>query len=361
MNFTTPERTSSVFDYDPFGMTLVGRTWSLGSKYRYGFQNQEVDNEFWGGAISFKYRVEDVRLGRFFSVDPLFDKYPYNSPYAFSENRLIDSRELEGLEKVDVNDFPLQHRPLIWVYNLTQSSPEKYVYNRTAGALVKAQEGTLQKASNDYQYKTETGNYNSAIPKQVRDINYIFSNVNYNTKIISGYAKYTNTMVTAQSVLFEGAAITKISSVNNAFSIGLNSNSIKKSAAPESYLFRFDTREPDAIFKSGFNAKGNNMSLSQHVNENTFNSGFISTTTDPNFTRGIGDGYVYTIKNSGVGINVNSLFPDNKYAYEAEVVFKNSLSSDYILGARKVSDGKFTGPFIKPSSNSSIKCNVADY
>ena len=43
--------------------------------------------------------MHDTRLGRFFAVDPLSPKYPHNSPYAFSENRLIDAIELEGLEK----------------------------------------------------------------------------------------------------------------------------------------------------------------------------------------------------------------------------------------------------------------------
>ena len=32
------------------------------------------------------------------SVDPLAEKYPYNGVYNFSENRVIDGRELEGLE-----------------------------------------------------------------------------------------------------------------------------------------------------------------------------------------------------------------------------------------------------------------------
>ncbi|MDF1674366.1 MAG: hypothetical protein P1U44_01525 [Vicingaceae bacterium] len=31
--------------------------------------------------------------------------YPWNSPYAFSENRVIDAVELEGLEKVPVNEI----------------------------------------------------------------------------------------------------------------------------------------------------------------------------------------------------------------------------------------------------------------
>jgi RHS repeat-associated protein len=65
---------------------------------RYGFQGQEEDDELWSGAVSFKYRVEDARLGRFFSVDPKHKEYPWNSTYAFSENRLIDGVELEGLE-----------------------------------------------------------------------------------------------------------------------------------------------------------------------------------------------------------------------------------------------------------------------
>ncbi|MEZ4775870.1 MAG: polymorphic toxin type 44 domain-containing protein [Bacteroidia bacterium] len=51
-----------------------------------------------GNAVSYKYRVEDPRLGRFLSVDPLSAEYPWNSPYAFSENRVIDGIELEGLE-----------------------------------------------------------------------------------------------------------------------------------------------------------------------------------------------------------------------------------------------------------------------
>ena len=32
------------------------------------------------------------------SVDPLFRSYPWNSTYAFAENRVIDGIDLEGLE-----------------------------------------------------------------------------------------------------------------------------------------------------------------------------------------------------------------------------------------------------------------------
>lgn len=73
--------------------------------YRYGFQGQETDDEIKGGgnSVNYKYRMHDPRVGRFFAVDPLASEYPWNSPYAFSENRLIDAIELEGLEKLALN------------------------------------------------------------------------------------------------------------------------------------------------------------------------------------------------------------------------------------------------------------------
>jgi RHS repeat-associated protein len=86
-------------DYSPFGVELDGRTVSLDG-YRFGFQNQEKDDEIKGegNSINYTFRMHDPRLGRFFAVDPLAPKYPYNSSYAFSENRLIDGVELEGRE-----------------------------------------------------------------------------------------------------------------------------------------------------------------------------------------------------------------------------------------------------------------------
>ena len=84
--------------YHPFGMLLTGRCWKAGSGYRYGFQNQELESEIYNGAVSYSLRVNDVRIGRFLSLDPLEAKFAYNSPYTFSENRLIDVKELEGAE-----------------------------------------------------------------------------------------------------------------------------------------------------------------------------------------------------------------------------------------------------------------------
>jgi len=94
----------SYSDYYPFGMMLPGRNGSAGD-YRYGFQGQEMDDEVKGegNSINYKYRMHDPRIGRFFAVDPLAGSYPWNSPYAFSENVVIHAIELEGLEKVELS------------------------------------------------------------------------------------------------------------------------------------------------------------------------------------------------------------------------------------------------------------------
>jgi len=87
----------------PFGMLVPNRHGSSNS-YRYGFQGQEKDDEIKGegNSLNYTFRMHDPRVGRFFAVDPLFKEYPWNSPYAFSENRLIDGAELEGLEVYSV-------------------------------------------------------------------------------------------------------------------------------------------------------------------------------------------------------------------------------------------------------------------
>ena len=65
----------------------------------YGFNGMEKDDEWLGGAVSFKFRVYDSRICKFLSVDPLASDYCWNSTYAFAENQVIWAIDLEGLEK----------------------------------------------------------------------------------------------------------------------------------------------------------------------------------------------------------------------------------------------------------------------
>ena len=52
--------------------------------------------------MNYTFRMHDPRVGRFFARDPFEKSYPWNSSYAFSENRVIASVELEGLEPKDL-------------------------------------------------------------------------------------------------------------------------------------------------------------------------------------------------------------------------------------------------------------------
>ncbi len=114
--------------YPPFGSCIQELQYAYSdaddtSKYRFGFNNQEQDKEL-GEYYAFEYRMHDARLGRFLSVDPLKDKYPWNSTYAFSENRLIDGIDLEGLEYATViyKYFYGSNKPVLEVewYNALQ-------------------------------------------------------------------------------------------------------------------------------------------------------------------------------------------------------------------------------------------------
>ncbi len=62
------------------------------------FQGQERTEDFDLSWYQFKWRNHDPAIGRFFNVDPLSEKFYYNSTYAFSENKVTNHIELEGLE-----------------------------------------------------------------------------------------------------------------------------------------------------------------------------------------------------------------------------------------------------------------------
>jgi len=76
--------------------TTVTNGLQVDNKYR--FQGQERQDELELNWDSFKYRNYDYAIGRFMTIDPLTEKYTTWTPYAFSGNRVIDARELEGLE-----------------------------------------------------------------------------------------------------------------------------------------------------------------------------------------------------------------------------------------------------------------------
>jgi len=92
VGYGTPELAvciRNISDYSPFGVSLDGRTIE-GNGYRYGYQGSERDDEAKGRGNSYTtfYRQLDTRVGRWFSIDPVYKTHlsPYNS---MSNNPLI--------------------------------------------------------------------------------------------------------------------------------------------------------------------------------------------------------------------------------------------------------------------------------
>ena len=98
--YFTPDIISST-DYYAFGAPMNGRQFNS-NNYRYGFNGKENDNETVGtgqGTQDYGMRIYNPALGKFLSVDPLSNEYPWNSTYAFAENDVIRCIDLDGEEK----------------------------------------------------------------------------------------------------------------------------------------------------------------------------------------------------------------------------------------------------------------------
>ena len=83
---------NATFRLDDF--TLNGYTQEVqvyAEGYRYGFNGMEGDSEFKGQGNSYttEFRQYDARLGRWLLLDPLMDKFPWQSPYCAMDNNPI--------------------------------------------------------------------------------------------------------------------------------------------------------------------------------------------------------------------------------------------------------------------------------
>ena len=72
----------SLTDYYPFGMTMPGRSYNAHTS-RHGFTGHEKESDLAEGIYTTEYRLYDARVGRWLSVDPLFEKYVGMSPYNY--------------------------------------------------------------------------------------------------------------------------------------------------------------------------------------------------------------------------------------------------------------------------------------
>lgn len=97
-----------VSDYYPFGLTFNSYKRENSVDQRWKFQGQEHIDDLGLNWDSFKWRNHQPDIGRFFNVDPLAEDYMYNSPYAFSENKVTSHVEIEGLESQTIHESSLK-------------------------------------------------------------------------------------------------------------------------------------------------------------------------------------------------------------------------------------------------------------
>jgi RHS repeat-associated protein len=156
-------------DYSPFGVELDGRTVSGG--YRYGFQKQEKDNEIKGegNSVNYLFRMHDQRLGRFFSVDPLMNNYPFNSSFAFGQNNLIASIELEGKQALMIIGYRRNSKNEIFIQI---TGDDKVEHNASAEYSLRVPAGTIGNSEDFYFTKDDFG----AIDFGFKELQKLFDN-----------------------------------------------------------------------------------------------------------------------------------------------------------------------------------------
>ena len=138
--------------YYPFGMVMPGRSYSSNS-YRYGFNGMEKDDELKGSGNSYDFgaRMLDVRLGRWFSTDPLQKKYPDLSPYNFTANNPILFVDYDGRDfgiKIDH-----ETKTIIIVANVSTTSKATYEQAKSSAAQWNAKSATVDGYAVTFQVK----------------------------------------------------------------------------------------------------------------------------------------------------------------------------------------------------------------
>ncbi|KAF1031032.1 MAG: putative deoxyribonuclease RhsC [Pseudomonas sp.] len=130
-----------------------------------------------------------------------------------------------------------------------------------------------------------------------------------------------------------------------------DSPQVPTSSKKAAYLYRGDLREPDEIFRDGFESRGASTNLYLHsLNNANPPSNFVPTSTSRKqaleyaSAHGMDEGFLYTLKKIP-GRDVNKeLGEKSRYKYEMEIAIPERINTKDILGATPVNDdGTYKG------------------
>jgi RHS repeat-associated protein len=338
--------------------------------YRYGFQGQEKDDEIKGegNSLNYTFRMHDSRLGRFFARDPYAAKYPWNSPYAFSENRVIDGIELEGLEVRLGPIIPGTAALLKKVESFAKymSDVAEGLKQKTFNEVKGTVEGAIYIASGEAQRDDQplinatedllTSHQLATIdPSAGQDEVKVFvKEAEPYVERTAALAKdaYETTKMAMQgdgkaggAVLFEIAMFfVDGDEVRFAPKIlkGLNDKA--------KIVFRGDRSSvtPDKVFIDGLKSKGNHNDIKLHASRNSTPGDFVSTSSSIEIAEGFAgtNGYIYIIYTEN-SLDVNKVLGDKSpFPEQLEQAVMGNVNGSDVMGAYKIKDGKRTGEFI---------------
>jgi len=126
-----------------------------------------------------------------------------------------------------------------------------------------------------------------------------------------------------------------VSDILDLFGVGRAAAEDAGSGAAQT-LFRADTRGPEEIFSRGFEPKGGNMNLWEHVTQNPADSGFVSTTKSlssaQDFAAEIRADYIYRLRATGTDVNA-TFGADSPFFWANEIAVPGSIPASLIEGS----------------------------
>jgi RHS repeat-associated protein len=149
-------------------MLMPERQWSYGSGYRYGFNGKENDSEVKGNGVQYDYgfRIYDARIGKFLSVDPLTESYPWYTPYQFAGNKPIQFIDLDGLEEA----LPKSTSYKVVITNAKESVCQQCPQTAQALAMAKVK-ADLEKLKTEYdEWRSQPANWGKPVPPQYEKV-----------------------------------------------------------------------------------------------------------------------------------------------------------------------------------------------
>jgi RHS repeat-associated protein len=112
-------------EYAPFGEVVneYNSDWSSGQVPDFKFNGKELDEE--NGMYYFEARYQSPPV--FISRDPLFEKYPWASPYAYCGNNPVINVDIDGREKI--NCFKKEDKRLHTNAEKAPDDPAIHIYS----------------------------------------------------------------------------------------------------------------------------------------------------------------------------------------------------------------------------------------